>query len=67
NNAQLIFCTHNTGVMDTLGKYRVILVNKEENESFLYRLDELPGNIVRNDRSLETIYKTGKLGGTPNL
>lgn len=67
NNAQLIFCTHNTGVMDTLGKYRVILVNKEENESFLYRIDELPGNIVRNDRSLETIYKTGKLGGTPNL
>ena len=67
NNAQLVFCTHNTGVMDTLGKYRIVLVNKEENESFLYRIDELPGNIVRNDRSLETIYKTGKLGGTPNL
>jgi hypothetical protein len=53
--------------MDKLSKYKVVLVNKEDNESFLYRLDELPGNIVRNDRSIESIYKTGKLGGTPNL
>lgn len=67
NNAQLIFCTHNTSVMDRLGKHRVVLVNKEENESFLYRVDELPGTLVRNDRSLEAIYKTGKLGGVPKL
>ena len=65
--AQLIFSTHNTAIMDKLSKYRIVLVNKEDNESFLYRVDELPGNIVRNDRSLENLYKTGKIGGKPNL
>ena len=67
NNAQIVFSSHNAAFMDKLSKYKVVLVNKEDNESFLYRLDELPGNIVRNDRSIESIYKTGKLGGTPNL
>ncbi|MBJ2357839.1 MAG: ATP-binding protein [Sphaerochaeta sp.] len=67
NSAQIIFSTHNTAFIDKLSKYKIVLVNKEENESFLYRLDELPGNIVRNDRSIENLYKSGKLGGTPNL
>lgn len=67
NNAQIIFSSHNTAFMDKLSKYKVVLVNKEDNESFLYRLDELPGNIIRNDRSIESVYKTGKLGGKPNL
>jgi AAA15 family ATPase/GTPase len=67
HKAQIIFSSHNTTIMDKLGKYRIVLVNKEDNESFLYRLDELPGDLVRNDRSIEHIYKTGKLGGTPRL
>ncbi|MBK5247256.1 MAG: AAA family ATPase [Peptostreptococcaceae bacterium] len=67
NNAQIVFSSHNAAFMDKLSKYKVVLVNKEDNESFLYRLDELPGNIVRNDRSIESVYKTGKLGGIPNL
>ncbi len=67
NNAQILFSSHNAAFMDKLSKYKVVLVNKEDNESFLYRLDELPGSIVRNDRSIESVYKTGKLGGTPNL
>lgn len=67
NNAQIIFCSHNTGIMDKISKYRVVLVNKEDNESFLYRIDELPGNLVRNDRSIENLYKTGKIGGIPRL
>lgn len=67
HHAQIIFSSHNTTVMDRLTKYRVVVVNKEENESFLYRLDELPGSLLRNDRSVETIYKSGKLGGVPSL
>jgi len=72
NNAQLIFTTHNSDIMDELGKYRVVLVNKEENESFLYRLDEIPGdildgNMLRNDRSISSVYNAGKIGGKPKI
>ncbi len=67
NNGQLIFTSHNTAIMEKLTKYQVVAVNKKDNESFLYRLDELPGNIIRNNRSLEAIYKSGKIGGTPGL
>jgi hypothetical protein len=67
NHAQFIFTTHHTKIMDYLGKYRVVFVNKEDNESFLYRLDELPGDLLRNDRSIEGVYNTGKIGGRPKL
>jgi AAA15 family ATPase/GTPase len=67
NNAQLIFTTHNSDIMDELGKYRVVLVNKKDNESFLYRLDEIPGDILRNDRSISSVYNTGKIGGKPKI
>lgn len=65
--AQFIFTSHNTEIIDTLGKYRTILVNKEDNESYCYRLDELPGNLVRNDRPIAPLYVSGKIGGVPNL
>jgi len=67
NNAQLLCSTHDSDVLDQLGKYRVHLVNKQENESFLYRLDELPGDLVRNDRSIVPVYKDGKIGGVPRI
>lgn len=67
NNAQLIFTTHHTDIMDKLGKYRVVLVNKEDNESFLYRLDEIPGDMLRNDRSIVQKYKENKIGGKPKI
>ena len=65
-NAQLLFTTHNTEIMDKLTKYHIVLVNKEENESYLYRLDET-GEIIRNDRPISTIYNTGRLGGKPKI
>lgn len=68
-SAQMIFSTHDTAIMDRLGKYRTYLVNKEDNESFGYRLDEIPGDILqgdlRNDRPISHWYKKGKLGGLP--
>lgn len=66
-NAQLILTTHNYDIMDRLGKYRTVLVNKEENESFLYRLDEIPGDIIRNDRPISPIYNANKIGGKPKI
>lgn len=66
-NAQFIFTSHNTEIIDSLGKYRTILVNKENNESYCYRLDELPGDLVRNDRPISPLYMKGKIGGVPKL
>lgn len=67
NNAQLIFTTHNSEMLDLLGRYRIYLTNKHENESFAFRLDEIPGDILRNDRSILPIYQNGKIGGTPRI
>lgn len=67
HNAQFIFTSHNLEVMDYLGKYRTYLVSKENGESFCYRLDEIPGDIIRNDRLISGLYRDGKLGGVPNL
>lgn len=67
NNAQLIFTTHHTEIINKLGKYRIVLVNKEDNESFLYRLDEIPGDLIRNDRPITPIYNSGKIGGKPKI
>jgi len=65
NDAQLIFTTHNAEIMEKLKKYRTVLVNKEDNESFLYRMDELNGEVLRNDRPLTPIYNSGRIGGKP--
>lgn len=66
-NAQLIFTTHNTGIMEKMGKYRTVLINKEDNESYSYRLDEIPGDILRNDRAITPVYNSGMIGGTPKI
>ena len=66
-NAQLICTTHNYEIMDKLGKYKTVLVNKSDNESFLYRLDEIPGDIIRNDRAISPVYNANKLGGKPRI
>lgn len=67
NGAQLIFTSHHSEVMDKLGKYRLVFVNKEDNESYLYRLDEIPGDILRPDRSIMPAYNSHKIGGRPKV
>lgn len=67
NNAQFIFTAHNTEIMDELGKYRTILVNKEDNESFCYRLDEIQDSSVRNDVKISKMYLEKRLGGYPKV
>jgi len=66
-NAQMIFSTHNTDILEYMGKYRSLITNKTLSESYGYRLDEIPGDIIRNDRSIVPIYKSGKIGGVPRL
>ena len=67
NNAQMIFSTHNTDILEYMGKYRTVLINKESSESYGYRLDEISGDILRNDRPIVPVYNSGKIGGVPRL
>lgn len=72
NKAQFIFTAHNTEIMDYLGKYRTILVNKKNLESYCYRLDEMPSDLISNsslrgERKISSLYLKGKLGGVPEL
>ena len=66
-NAQLLFTTHSLEIIDITGRYRTYLVNKDENVSFAFRLDEVPGDMLRNDRSLIPAYREGRIGGVPRL
>lgn len=66
-SAQFIFTSHNLEIIDYLGKYRTTLVSKVDGESFCYRLDEIPGDIIRNDRPISSLYRDGKIGGVPKL
>lgn len=67
-HAQIIFTAHSSGILDIMKKYRTYLFNKENGESYCYRIDELPNNIlIRNERSLEAVYKAGDIGGVPNV
>lgn len=65
--AQFLFTSHITEVLEKLSKYRTYLVNKEDNESYCYRLDEIGGDILRHGRAITPIYNEGKLGGVPKL
>lgn len=67
NKAQLIFSTHNCDIIDTMGKYKTYLFNREKGECYCYRLDELKDNIIRNDRPITPLYKSGKIGGVPKI
>jgi AAA15 family ATPase/GTPase len=64
-DAQLIFATHDSEVLEVLGRYRTYLVAKDKNESYAYRLDEIPGDLLRNDRLLRPVYVSGRIGGVP--
>lgn len=66
-SAQFIFTSHITEVLDKLGKYRTYLVNKDCNESYCYRLDEIGGDLLRHGRPISPIYNDGKIGGVPKI
>ena len=67
SNAQLIFSCQNDQILDSLGKYRTVLINKEENESYSYRLDDLPSDVLRNGRPITPHYANESIGGVPKI
>lgn len=66
--AQLIFTTHDQNILDSMKKYNIYIFNKEKGESYCYRIDEIKDNgFIRNDKSIQSLYKQGLLGGLPNV
>ena len=66
-NAQIIFTTHSNEIMDILGRYRTYLFEKENGESFCYRLDETTTANLRNDRPISVPYRKHLIGGYPKI
>ena len=60
-NAQILFSNHNVEIMDTCGRYRTYLFQKNNNASFCYRLDEVPK--LRNDRPVSKSFRKHLIGG----
>lgn len=65
--AQLLLTSHDSNIMNTLGRYRTYVTTKRDNESFAFRLDDVPGDLLRNDRPISPIYDDGKVGGVPRV
>lgn len=66
NNAQIIFSAHSPQVLNSVDKYQVILVEKDERcSSDAWRLDKMDG--VRPDDNYYKKYITGAYGAVPNI
>lgn len=65
HNAQLIFTCHTPEVLNLLQKHQVYLVEKRNQRSESWRLDEMTG--LRADDNLYAKYMVGALGATPEL
>jgi len=65
-NAQIFFSTHHPHILNSLDKYQVVLVEKDENGcSESWRLDEIEG--VRSDDNYYAKYMSGAYGATPRF
>ncbi|MCL1095984.1 AAA family ATPase [Shewanella kaireitica] len=64
-NAQLIFTCHSNEILNTLKKHQLYLVEKIDNKSESWRLDEVVG--LRADDNIYGKYQAGALGGIPNF
>lgn len=65
HQAQLIFTCHTPEVLNLLKKHQVYLVEKNNQESEAWRLDEIQG--LRADDNLYAKYMAGALGAVPSL
>lgn len=65
HQAQLIFTCHTPEVLNLLQKHQVYLVEKRNQRSEAWRLDEMTG--LRADDNLYAKYMAGALGATPEL
>lgn len=65
HNAQLIFTCHTPEVFNILNKHQIYLVEKTDQISESWRLDEMEG--VRNDDNLYAKYMAGAFSAVPNV
>lgn len=65
HQAQLIFTCHTPEVLNLLQKHQVYLVEKRNQNSEAWRLDDMTG--LRSDDNLYAKYMAGALGATPEL
>lgn len=65
HQAQLIFTCHTPEVLNLLQKHQVYLVEKRDQNSEAWRLDDMLG--LRADDNLYAKYMAGALGATPEL
>lgn len=65
HNAQLIFSCHTPEVFNLLNKHQIYLVEKYQQQSEAWRLDEVEG--VRNDDNLYAKYMAGAFDAVPNV
>ncbi|UTA66705.1 ATP/GTP-binding protein [Emticicia sp. 21SJ11W-3] len=70
-NSQIIATTHNREILDNRDLFRddaIWIADKDENAAtILYSLADFDSSITRNNKNILNAYKSGKLGGTPNL
>jgi AAA15 family ATPase/GTPase len=71
NSSQVIATTHNIDLLNNKNIYRndaIWIADKtEERFTNLYSLSDFDPTLVNNNSDIYKIYKTGKLGGAPNL
>ena len=69
--SQIIATTHNREILDSKDIFRndaIWFTDKSENcATELYSLSDFDSSIVRDTSNIFNAYKSGKLGGTPNL
>ncbi len=65
HQAQLIFTCHAPQVLDRLQKHQIYLVEKQNQKSEAWRLDEVAG--LRADDNIYAKYMAGALGAVPDL
>ena len=65
--SQLIFTCHRPELINYLGKYRIVICEKKQNESESFRLDEFPSSDARVADNLAAKYLAGAFGGVPDL
>ncbi|MDR1809236.1 MAG: ATP-binding protein [Prevotella sp.] len=70
--SQLIATTHNREILNNKDIFRndVIWITDKDNEEYateLYSLADFNTSVIRDTTNIYNAYKSGKLGGTPNL
>ena len=63
HNAQLIFTSHGSWIMDFLNKWQIVLVEKRDGRSQAWRLSDMSG--VENRENHSARYRSGAYGAIP--